>query len=101
MEAPLTKRETRADRGLFGNKIYMRVYAAYAAAEFGDWFDMLAIQVLVGYRWQAGPLMLALIPVSLALPGIVLGSAAGVAADRLNKLKLMRLCNLLTAVLTA
>lgn len=85
---------------LFHNKVYMRVYSAFAAATFGDWFDMLAIQVLVGYRWQASPLMLALIPVSLALPGILLGSVAGVAADRLNRLRLMRICDLLTAILT-
>ncbi|BCG57758.1 MFS transporter [Paenibacillus sp. URB8-2] len=101
IEAPLTQTEARAGRGLLGNKIFIRVYTAYALAEFGSWFDSLAIQVLVAYRWQVGPLMLALIPVSLALPGIVLGSVAGVAADRLNKLKLMRLCDLLTAVLTA
>jgi MFS family permease len=43
---------------------------------------------------------LALIPVAIALPSILLGSVAGVAADRLNKLKLMRICDLLTAVLT-
>ncbi|WP_314588210.1 MFS transporter [Paenibacillus terrigena] len=78
----------------------MRVYCAFAAATFGDWFDMLAIQVLVGYRWHADPLMLALIPVANALPSILLGSVAGVAADRLNKLRLMRVCDLLTAVLT-
>ena len=85
---------------LLRNKVYMRVYSAFAAATFGDWFDMLAIQVLVGYRWQAGPLMLALIPVVNALPSILIGSIAGVAADRLNKLNLMRICDLLTAVLT-
>ncbi|MNO11948.1 enterobactin exporter EntS [compost metagenome] len=85
---------------LLRNKVYVRVYSAYTAATFGDWFDTLAIQVLVGYRWHAGPLMLALIPIANALPGILLGSIAGVAADRLNKLKLMRICDLLTAVLT-
>lgn len=91
----------RTQRGLLGNKLYRRTFTAYAAASFGDWFDMLAIQMLVAYRWEAGPLMLALVPVSLALPGIVLGSVAGVAADRLNKLQLMRWCDLLTAALTA
>jgi DHA3 family macrolide efflux protein-like MFS transporter len=85
---------------LFRNKVFMRVYSAFAVATFGDWFDILAIQVLVGYHWQASPLMLALIPVAYALPSILLGSVAGVAADRLNKLKLMRICDLLTAVLT-
>ncbi|QUL56013.1 MFS transporter [Paenibacillus tritici] len=91
---------TRQGTSLLHNKTYMRVYSAFATASFGDWFDTLAIQVLVGYRWQAGPLMLSLIPVALALPSILLGSVAGVAADRLNKLKLMRVCDLLTALLT-
>lgn len=86
--------------GLLRNKVFSRVYTAYAAATFGDWFDMLAIQVLVGYRWEAGPLMLALIPVANALPGVLLGSLAGVAADRIDRLMLMRLCDLLTAALT-
>ncbi|MDU4696855.1 MAG: MFS transporter [Paenibacillus sp.] len=86
--------------GLLRNKIFTRVYAAYTAATFGDWFDMLAIQVLVGYRWEAGPLMLALIPVTNALPSVLLGSLAGVVADRIHQLKLMRLCDLLTAALT-
>ncbi|MBY0014382.1 MFS transporter [Paenibacillus typhae] len=85
---------------LLHNKVYVRVYSAFATASFGDWFDSLAIQVLVGYRWQVSPLMLAMIPVAIALPSILLGSMAGVAADRLNKLKLMRVCDLLTAVLT-
>ncbi|OMC66812.1 MFS transporter [Paenibacillus odorifer] len=91
---------TQAGTSLLKNKVYMRVYSAFATATFGDWFDALAIQVLVGYHWQASPLMLALIPVSIALPGILLGSFAGVVADRLNKLKLMRMCDLLTALLT-
>ncbi|WP_339254058.1 MFS transporter [Paenibacillus sp. FSL P2-0136] len=94
------ERSTKQGNSLLHNKTYMRVYSAFATASFGDWFDALAIQVLVGYRWQAGPLMLALIPVALALPSILLGSIAGVAADRLNKLKLMRICDLLTALLT-
>ncbi|OKP83603.1 MFS transporter [Paenibacillus sp. P3E] len=94
--------ETSLKQGnsLLHNKVYMRVYSAFATATFGDWFDTLAIQVLVGYRWQASPLMLALIPVAMALPSVLLGSVAGVAADRLNKLKLMRMCDLLTAILT-
>ncbi|WP_405107874.1 MFS transporter [Paenibacillus sp. FSL K6-1217] len=91
---------TKQGTSLLHNKTYMRVYTAFATASFGDWFDAIAIQVLVGYRWQASPLMLALIPVALALPSILLGSVAGAAADRMNKLKLMRTCDLLTALLT-
>ncbi|SET96710.1 MFS transporter [Paenibacillus sp. NFR01] len=90
----------KAGPGLLRNKVYVRVYTAYTVAAFGDWFDTLAIQVLAGYRWGVSPLMLALIPVAVALPGIALGALAGTAADRLNKLKLMRLCDLLTALIT-
>lgn len=96
----MMRNSREAGTSLLHNKVYIRIYTAYATSTFGDWFDALAIQVLVGYRWQASPLMLALIPVSLALPGILLGSVAGVAADRLNKLRLMRICDLFTAILT-
>lgn len=94
------KASKKQGTSLLHNKVYVRVYSAFATASFGDWFDTLAVQVLVGYRWQVSPLMLALIPVAIALPNILLGSLAGVAADRLNKLKLMRVCDLLTACLT-
>ncbi|WP_223067316.1 MFS transporter [Paenibacillus caui] len=85
---------------LLKNKVYSRVYTAYAAATLGDWFDSLAIMALAVYKWQSSPLMLALIPVAFALPGVLLGSISGVVADRFNKLRLMRLCDLLTALLT-
>lgn len=96
----MNERPPGSKMGLLRNRLFVRVYSAYAAAAFGDWFDMLAIQVLVGYRWQASPLMLALIPVAIALPNILLGSVAGVAADRLNKVWLMRLCDIITAMMT-
>ncbi|MGG6311912.1 MFS transporter [Paenibacillus macerans] len=87
--------------GLRANRSFRHIFAAYALATFGDWFDALAIQVLVAYRWGADPLLLALIPVSMALPAVLLGSFAGTLADRLQKAKLMFLCDLLTAGLTA
>ncbi|WP_172256184.1 MFS transporter [Saccharibacillus deserti] len=85
---------------LLRHPVFGRTFAAYGIAVFGDWFDAIAIQVLIGYRWQASPLEMAMVPVCMALPGILLGSAAGAAADRLNRLKLMRLCDLLTVFAT-
>lgn len=96
----MTRILTKNPDSLLHNKVYTRVYTAFATATFGDWFDTLAIQVLVGYRWQASPVMLGLIPVAVALPGILLGALAGSVADRFNKLKLMRICDLLTALMT-
>ncbi|WDH98547.1 MFS transporter [Paenibacillus urinalis] len=87
-------------RSLLSNKIFMRLFSAYATASFGDWFDAIAIQVLLVYRWGVTPMTLALVPVAMALPGLLLGSLAGTIADRVPKVRLMFLCDLLSAVLT-
>ncbi len=86
--------------GLLRNRLFMKLYGSFASSSLGDWFDMLAIQVLVGYRWHASPIMLALIPIAMALPGVILGSVAGAAVDRFSKLGMMRLCDLCTVALT-
>lgn len=88
------------NRSLFSNKIFMRLFSAYATASFGDWFDAIAIQVLLVYRWGVTPMTLALVPVAMALPGLLFGSLAGTIADRVPKVRLMFLCDLLSAVLT-
>ncbi|MBP1905112.1 MFS family permease [Paenibacillus turicensis] len=88
------------NRGLLNNQTFRKVFIVYMLTTFGDWFDALAIQVVVGYRWGVSPLMLALIPIAIALPGVLLSSVAGVVADRLSQVKIMRVCNLLTAVLS-
>ncbi|MEO2207766.1 MFS transporter [Paenibacillus pabuli] len=85
---------------LWTNFRFMRMFIAYALATFGDWFDALAIQVLVAYRWGADPLIIALIPVCMAVPGILLSSVAGTLADRLHKVKIMLLCDVITVALT-
>ncbi|WP_019637632.1 MFS transporter [Paenibacillus fonticola] len=92
---------TRKDRSsLLSIRSFRHMFAAYALASFGDWFDALAIQVLVAYRWGADPMLLALIPVTMALPAVLLGSFAGTAADRVRKARLMMVCDLVTAALT-
>ncbi|WP_055105280.1 MFS transporter [Paenibacillus ihumii] len=92
---------TRNQRySLLSIRDFRRMFAAYALASFGDWFDALAIQVLVAYRWGADPMLLALIPVTMALPAVLLGSFAGTVADRVRKARLMLVCDLITAGLT-
>lgn len=89
-----------SSKSLWTNIRFMRMFIAYALATFGDWFDALAIQVMVAYRWGADPLIIALIPVCMAVPGIVLGSVAGALADRLHKVKIMMICDVITVLLT-
>lgn len=79
---------------------YRSMFSAYALATFGDWFDALAIQVMVVYRWGIDPLMIALIPVCMALPSVLLSSFAGTLADRVQQAKLMIFCDLLTILFT-
>ncbi|CAM2857490.1 MFS transporter [Paenibacillus sediminis] len=66
--------------GALSNRNFRQIFFAYAFASFGDWFDMLAIQVLVAYRWDVDPLLLALIPATMGMPGVLLGSFAGTMA---------------------
>ncbi|MEC0126444.1 MFS transporter [Paenibacillus pabuli] len=89
-----------SSKSIWTNIRFMRMFIAYALATFGDWFDALAIQVMVAYRWGADPLIIALIPVCMAVPGILLGSVAGALADRLHKVKIMMICDLITVLLT-
>lgn len=100
MKIDFLNRKGTSESSLFKNKWFMRMFTAYAAASFGEWFDAIAIQIIMVYRWGASPLTLALVPVAMALPGLILGSFAGVAADRFPKVKLMMLADLLTGILT-
>ncbi|WP_256759726.1 MFS transporter [Cohnella sp. WQ 127256] len=92
--------EDKSRSALFSNRSFRRLFSSYTLASFGDWFDMLAIQVLVVYRWGVDPLLIALIPTVMALPGVLLGSFAGTIVDRVRKSRIMILCDMLTAVLT-
>lgn len=91
---------TKNAKSLWTNLRFVRLFVAYALATFGDWFDALAIQVMVAYRWGADPLIIALIPVCMAVPGILFGSVAGALADRLHKVRIMILCDGITIALT-
>lgn len=82
------------------NRTWVKMFSAYTISTFGDWFDIIAIAVLIAYRWQASAMEIALIPVMYALPGILLGSVAGVLADRWKKLKVMIVADLLVALVT-
>lgn len=94
------KKEMQSTPSIWRNGRFRRMFAAHTAASFGDWFDAIAIQVLVAYRWEADPMMIALIPVVMALPGLLLGSIAGTLADRVHKARLMIICDAAIALLT-
>lgn len=78
----------------------MKLFLASSISIYGDWFDILAISVLVAYGWNTDPALIGLIPVCFALPGIVFGSFAGVLADRCRKVNLMMASDFISAILT-
>jgi MFS transporter, DHA3 family, macrolide efflux protein len=92
--------EVAKEQSIFKNNTYMRMFTAYFISIFGDWFDMIAIIVLISYTWNTDPMLIGLIPVAFALPGILFGSVAGVLADRWRKLNIMIFADLTSAILT-
>jgi MFS family permease len=85
---------------LWKNRDFLRLYAAVAIAVFGVYLDVFAVAVIIGYTWKADPVLVGLVPVANALPGILLGSWAGVMADRFDRRKIMITADLCTAAVT-
>ncbi|UFJ41217.1 MFS transporter [Brevibacillus humidisoli] len=90
----------QADASLWSNRVFARMFVSYSLSTFGDWFDFVAMMILFGYVWQADPIMMSLVPVAYAIPGILAGQHAGVLADRYRKLPLMIGADLICGVLT-
>ncbi|WP_124727627.1 MFS transporter [Staphylospora marina] len=85
---------------LWKNRAFVRLYAAVSIAMFGTYLDVFAVAVLIGYVWKADPVLVGLVPVMYALPGVLLGSWAGVLADRFDRRKIMIAADLCTAGVT-
>ena len=58
------------------------LFSAQVASNLGDWFDFLALAVLIVYVWDHGPTALAALALVVALPWIFVAPFAGVVADR-------------------
>ena len=86
---------------IWQNRIYMKLFAAYSLSTFGDWFDAIAMMMLLSYAWQADPMVLALVPLTFALPSMLFSQVAGVLADRLPKRRVMIIADLFQAGVTA
>lgn len=54
---------------------------AHLLSSLGDWLDFIALLTLFTYIWQAEPLLISMLPVAYAFPGILLSQIAGVWVD--------------------
>jgi MFS family permease len=86
------------NRQLFRLKGYLPLLLAQIISNLGDWLDILALMALIALKWGASPLAMSMTMLCLACPSIVLGSVAGVLADRLNRKSLMIISDLVRAV---
>lgn len=86
---------------IWQNRTFVKMFAAYSISTFGDWFDAVAMMILLSYTWQADPMLLALVPLTFGLPSILFSQFAGILADRLPQLRVMFIADLLRAVITA
>ncbi|MBB6633045.1 MFS transporter [Cohnella thailandensis] len=82
------------------NRSFAKMFASYGLSAFGDYFDLMAVSILLGFIWKADAMTVALVPISYAVPGILFGQFAGIAADWWNKRNLMIAADLIRAVLT-
>jgi MFS family permease len=74
---------------LLKNKPYQFLISAQLISNLGDWLSILAVFTLVGLKWDASPLQVSFIILSLALPMTVLGPISGVYADRWERKYIM------------
>ncbi|RDI38008.1 MFS transporter [Falsibacillus pallidus] len=71
------------------NKGFMTLMAAQVISNLGDWLSIVAIITLVGLKWEATPMNMSLVILSLAVPMAVLGPITGTIADRFERKRLM------------
>ncbi|OEH92072.1 MFS transporter [Bacillus solimangrovi] len=87
-------------KAIWKNHRFVRLFSAASISIIGDYFDMLAISVLLAYTWKLDPMTIAYVPLMYALPGVLFGTYAGVLSDRLPRRKLMIASDVLSGLIT-
>ena len=86
----------------FRHKGFSLLAVSQTVSQFGDKLDYIALLAVVGLQpARHVPLLLSQLALVIALPGIALGPAAGVLADRRDKKRLMVACDAGRAVCAA
>ena len=79
---------------------FLKLYIAQVFSDLGNWLDFIALNVIIAYRWELGPEMLAAETVAFGLPWIFFGPVFAVYTDRFSKRIAMGLSHVLR-ILTA
>ena len=75
------------------------LFSGQVISDLGDWLNVLAILVLIVYRWHLGAAALAAFTVTMFLPIALIGPISGVWVDRWPRRTTMVVCDLTRAVL--
>lgn len=90
------------NKGLFAIKDFRTLLLGQTIAVLGDWFGIIAVIALAGFRWQVTPFEMSMVVFSLAAPMLFAGPLGGVIADRVDRGKMMSLiCVLRVFILLA
>ncbi len=83
---------------IFGSRAYARLFSAQAVTALGDWLGLIAISVVASQVGGGSPeTAVGLVLAARLIPGFFLSQLAGVIADRMNRRKLMVICDVARA----
>lgn len=78
---------------VFGTREYFRLWLAQVASSTGDWLGLIAILAIASRISNSGAAV-SLVMVARVVPGFFLGTIGGVIIDRLDRRKVMVVCDI-------
>ena len=80
---------------IFGNRAYARLFGAQTVTSIGDWLGLIAISILATEIGASSPeASIGFVLAARLLPGLFFSQLAGVFADKMDRRKLMMVCDL-------
>ncbi|MBI2169217.1 MAG: MFS transporter [Actinobacteria bacterium] len=86
---------------IFGTSSYFRLWLAQVVSSIGDWIGLVAIIAIARDVSDRPEAAISLVMVARMLPGFVLGPLGGVVADRIDRKRLMVVCDISRAAVVA
>lgn len=86
---------------VFGSSSYFRLWLAQVVSSIGDWIALVAIIAIAAKVSDRPEAAISLVMVARMVPGFLLGPLGGVIADRIDRKRLMVVCDLGRAVMVA
>ena len=86
---------------VFGSSSYFRLWLAQVVSSIGDWIGLVAIIAIAAKVSNRPEAAISLVMVARMVPGFLLGPLGGVIADRIDRKRLMVICDLGRAAVVA